>query len=372
MAQRKKPKLFTPGSMDFSIFLSVVLLCCFGLVMMFSASYYWAQHYQGDGFFYVKKQLMFMAAGFVVMLLISRVDYRLFDRYKWWIIGISVLMMIAVLIVGVERNGGKRWLEIGSISIQPSEIAKFAMILYMSSFMSKRAALMRNFVHGVIPMLMVMLLICGLIMLQPNLSMAVSIGLIGIAMLFIGGVQMKHLFWLGIAAVAAFALLVVAADYRVDRVTIFMDPWQDTQGKGYQLVQSLYALGAGGLFGQGFNYSRQKLLYLTYGESDFIFAIIGEELGFVGAVGVILAYVFLIYRGIRVAMRCQDRFGSLLAAGVTVTLAVQVMVHIGVVTSSIPPTGQTLPFISAGGSSLLVYMAEMGVLLNLSRHTSLT
>ena len=368
----KPIKLITRGRMDFSIFLMVILLCAFGIVMMFSASYYWAQHYQGDGYFYVKKQVIFLAAGVVIMLGISRVDYHLLDRYKWWIVGASIAMLLAVLLMGAERNSGKRWLEIGPISIQPSEIAKFAMTLYMASFMSRRAALMKNFVHGVIPMLMVMLVICGLIVLQPNLSMAVSIGLIGVAMLFVGGVQMKHLLGLGVAAVIAFVLLVLAADYRIERVSIFLDPWQDPKDSGYQLIQSLYALGAGGAFGQGLNSSRQKLLYLTYGESDFIFAIIGEELGFIGCVAVILASVFLIYRGIRVAMRCKDSFGSLLAAGITITLAVQVMVHIGVVTSSIPPTGQTLPFISAGGTSLLVYLAEMGILLNISRYTSST
>ncbi|MEL7609000.1 MAG: putative lipid II flippase FtsW [Bacillota bacterium] len=360
-------KIKAQGHMDFPMLLTILLLCAFGIVMVFSASYYWAQHYQGDGYYYIKKQLQFLAIGIVVMLVASRVNYRFLDKMKWYIVGVSIAMLVAVLIFGVERNGGKRWFEIAGISIQPSEIAKFAMTLWMAAFMSRRAALMKSFARGVVPMLMVMLLVCGLILLQPNLSMAVSIGMIGMAMLFVGGAKSKHLMLLLVAAAGAFVLLVLAADYRIDRVTIFLDPWKDEKDKGYQLIQSLYALGSGGIFGTGLNYSRQKLLYLTYGESDFIFSIIGEELGWIGGVCVIAAYLFLIYRGVRVAMRCKDHFGSLLAVGITVTLAVQVMVHIGVVTSSIPPTGQTLPFISAGGSSLVVYLAQMGVLLNISR-----
>lgn len=367
----KSKALFIKGHMDFSILISILLLCAFGLVMVFSASYYYAQSSMGDGYYYVKKQLQFMAVGIVVMLLISRIDYHVLDRLKWVILGVSIALLLAVLVLGEERNGGRRWLGVGGISVQPAEIAKFAMMLYMAAFMSRRQHLMKNFVRGVTPMLLVMIVICGLILLQPNMSTAVSIGLLGMAMLFIGGAEYKHLALLAIAAVGLFFLLAVIEPYRLARLNIFADPWQDAQGSGHQLIQSLYALGSGGLFGQGLNYSRQKLLYLTYGESDFIFAIIGEELGWVSCVAVIAGYFFLVYRGIRVAMRCADRFGSLLAAGVTTTLAIQVAVHIGVVTSSIPPTGQTLPFVSAGGSSLLVFLAAMGVLLSVSRNTNI-
>ena len=362
--------------MDYGILLTVTLLCAFGLVMVFSASYYYAQNYAGadyDGYFYLKKQAVYMLIGYPIMLLLSFFDYRRLEKYK--VIGflVSVVLLVAVLIFGEELNGGKRWLNIAGQSIQPSEIAKFGMMLYMCAFMSKKHAIMRDFKRGMLPMLLVIGVICGLIMLQPNMSMAVIVGMMGYALLFAGGADIKQMLLLGVVLVALFVLFAVIEPYRFARLTSFRDPWNDGDGglgSGYQLIQSLYALGSGGLFGLGLNNSRQKLLYMTYGESDFIFAILGEELGFVGAVAVMCAYGFIIFRGLRTALRCRDRFGSLLATGITVVFALQVFVNIGVVTGSMPTTGQALPFISAGGSSLLIFLAAMGVLLNISRYTT--
>ena len=362
--------------MDYGILLTVTLLCAFGLVMVFSASYYYAQNYAGanyDGYFYLKKQAVYMLIGYPIMLLLSFFDYRRLEKYK--VIGflVSVVLLVAVLIFGEELNGGKRWLKIAGQSIQPSEIAKFGMMLYMCAFMSKKHAIMRDFKRGMLPMLLVIGVICGLIMLQPNMSMAVIVGMMGYALLFAGGADIKQMLLLGVVLVALFVLFAVIEPYRFARLTSFRDPWNDGDGglgSGYQLIQSLYALGSGGLFGLGLNNSRQKLLYMTYGESDFIFAILGEELGFVGAVAVMCAYGFIIFRGLRTALRCRDRFGSLLATGITVVFALQVFVNIGVVTGSMPTTGQALPFISAGGSSLLIFLAAMGVLLNISRYTT--
>lgn len=362
--------------MDYGILLTVTLLCAFGLVMVFSASYYYAQNYAGadyDGYFYLKKQAVYMLIGYPIMLLLSFFDYRRLEKYK--VIGflVSVVLLVAVLIFGEELNGGKRWLKIAGQSIQPSEIAKFGMMLYMCAFMSKKHAVMRDFKRGMLPMLLVIGVICGLIMLQPNMSMAVIVGMMGYALLFAGGADIKQMLLLGVVLVALFVLFAVIEPYRFARLTSFRDPWNDGDGglgSGYQLIQSLYALGSGGLFGLGLNNSRQKLLYMTYGESDFIFAILGEELGFVGAVAVMCAYGFIIFRGMRTALRCRDRFGSLLATGITVVFALQVFVNIGVVTGSMPTTGQALPFISAGGSSLLIFLAAMGVLLNISRYTT--
>ena len=362
--------------MDYGILLTVTLLCAFGLVMVFSASYYYAQNYAGanyDGYFYLKKQAVYMLIGYPIMLLLSFFDYRRLEKYK--VIGflVSVVLLVAVLIFGEELNGGKRWLNIAGQSIQPSEIAKFGMMLYMCAFMSKKHAIMRDFKRGMLPMLLAIGVICGLIMLQPNMSMAVIVGMMGYALLFAGGADIKQMLLLGVVLVALFVLFAVIEPYRFARLTSFRDPWNDGDGglgSGYQLIQSLYALGSGGLFGLGLNNSRQKLLYMTYGESDFIVAILGEELGFVGAVAVMCAYGFIIFRGLRTALRCRDRFGSLLATGITVVFALQVFVNIGVVTGSMPTTGQALPFISAGGSSLLIFLAAMGVLLNISRYTT--
>ncbi len=362
----------TQHRMDYAILLTVTLLCAFGLVMVFSASYYYAQNTAStnyDGYYYIRKQAVYLVLGYPTMILLSFFDYKRLEGFK--VIGmlISLVLLVAVLIFGHELNGAKRWLVIAGQSIQPSEVAKFGMMLYMCAFMSKKHAVMKSFKYGMLPMLLVIGVVCGLVMLQPNMSMAVIMGMLGYALLFVGGCDGKQMILLLIAAIGAFVLLAVIEPYRMARLTSFTDPWKDPLGTGYQLIQSFYAIGSGGLFGRGLNNSRQKLLFLTYGESDFIFAVVCEELGFFGALAILLAYGFIIYRGIRVALRCRDRFGSLLAAGITVVFAIQIFVNIGVVTGAFPTTGQALPFISAGGSSMVIFLAAMGVLLNISRST---
>lgn len=362
----------TGHRMDYAILLTVTLLCAFGLIMVFSASYYYAQNTSNtnyDGYFYIRKQAVFLGIGYPIMIALSFFDYRRLENFKLLGMIISVALLALVLVFGRETNGAKRWIVIGGQSIQPSEIAKFGMMLYMCAFMSRRHDQMKSFKYGMLPMLMVIGLICGLVMLQPNMSMAVIIGMMGYALLFIAGCDGKQMLLLLVAAILAFIFLAVIEPYRFARLTSFTNPWADPQGTGYQLIQSLYAIGSGGYFGRGLNNSRQKLLFMTYGESDFIFAIVCEELGFFGGVGIMLAYGFIIYRGIRVALRCRDRFGSLLAAGIVVVFAIQIFVNIGVVTGTFPTTGQALPFISAGGSSMVIFLGAMGVLLNISRYT---
>ena len=361
------------GHLDWPILVAVALLCAFGLVMVFSASYYYAQNTASvgnDGYYYIRKQAVYLLIGFPMMILVSLINYKKLEQFKVVAILVSIVLLVAVLIFGQETNGAKRWIVIGGQSIQPSEIAKFGMMLYMCSFMSKKHAVMRSFSKGMLPMLLVIGVICGLVMLQPNMSMSVIMGLMGYALLFVGGCDTKQMLLLAVALMAMFGLLAVIEPYRMARLTSFTNPWADPLGDGYQLIQSYYALGAGGLFGVGLNNSKQKLLYMTYGESDFIFAIVCEELGLVGGLAVIAAYGFIIYRGVRIALRCRDRFGSLLAAGITVVFGVQVFVNIGVCTGLLPTTGQALPFISAGGSSMMIFLAAMGVLLSISRTTN--
>jgi cell division protein FtsW len=368
---RRKQKI---GRIDYPTLLMIGLLCAFGLVMVFSASYYYAQNTASvgyDGYYYIRKQAVYLAIGFPMMLLISLIDFRKLEKFKVIAILISMILLIAVLIFGQETNGAKRWIVIGSQSIQPSEIAKFGMMLYMCSFMARKYKVMQNFSKGMLPMLLIIGVICGLVMLQPNMSMAVIMGLMGYALLFIGGCDTKQMLLLAVVFAALFALLAVIEPYRMARLTSFVDPWADPLGDGYQLIQSYYALGSGGLFGVGLNNSHQKLLYMTYGESDFIFAIVCEELGLIGGIAVIGAYAFIIYRGIRIALLCRDRFGSMLAGGITVVFGLQVFVNIGVCTGLLPTTGQALPFISAGGSSMMIFLAAMGVLLNISRFNNL-
>ncbi len=373
-AIRRRARRRKIGHLDYPILVTVALLCAFGLVMVFSASYYYAQNTASvgyDGYYYIRKQAVYVAIGLPMMYMLSFVDYRGLEKYKVAGMLVSVVLLVAVLIFGRETNGAKRWIVIGGQSIQPSEVAKFGMMLYMCSFMAKKHAVMRNFVKGMLPMLMVIGLICGLVMLQPNMSMAVIMGLMGYALLFVGGCDTKQLLLLAVVLAGLFVLLAIIEPYRLARLTSFTNPWANPLGDGYQLIQSYYALSSGGLFGLGLNNSRQKLLFMTYGESDFIFSIVCEELGLIGGIIVLGAYSFIVYRGIRIALRSRDRFGSLLAAGITVVFGIQVFVNIGVCTGILPTTGQALPFISAGGSSMMIFLAAMGILLSVSRSTNL-
>ncbi|MBQ6331913.1 MAG: putative lipid II flippase FtsW [Clostridia bacterium] len=367
---RLKNARITRGKVDFSILLVISVLCAFGLVMIFSASYYYAQHYSGannDSFYYLKRQLVYLLIGYPIMLLVSLIDYRIIERLRSVFMAISIVLLIAVLLWGQDLNGGKRWLNIAGISIQPSELAKFGLMIFMCSYMSRHKNEMSTFRFGMLPMLLAIGFIAGLVMLQPNMSMAVIIGFIGVVLLYLGGCDLKQLVILGIIGIIGFFVLARSAQYRMDRLTSFGNPELDPQGTGYQLLQSYYAIGSGGFFGKGLNNSYQKLLYMTYGESDFIFAILCEEFGFIGGLIVILMYAWIVFRGIVIAMRCRNRFGSLLAAGISIVFGFQVFVNIGVVTGLLPTTGQALPFISAGGTSLLVFLAAMGLLLSISR-----
>lgn len=369
----RRARMKQTGRMDYSILIIVTILCAFGLVMVFSASYYYAQNSPNanyDSFYYLKRQALYLAIGYPLMLLICRINYRHIQRLNVIALLVSLALLALVLVAGEEKNGGKRWLNLGGfVSIQPSEIAKFGMMIYMCAFMARRKEKMRELRRGLLPMLFVIGLIAGLIMLQPNMSMAVIVGMMGIIMLYLGGIDVRYLLLLGVVAAGLFLVLAFAAEYRWARMTTFTRPFEDPQGDGYQLVQSFYAIGSGGLFGKGLNNSYQKLLYMTYGESDFIFAILCEEFGFVGGTLVLAAYSWIVYRGMRISLKCKNRFGSLLAAGISVVFGLQVAINIGVVTGLMPTTGQALPFISAGGTSLLIFLAAMGVLLNISRES---
>jgi len=365
----KKP-LYTPGHLDFPLLVAIVVLCAFGLVMLFSSSYYYAHTYKGDGFYYLKSQAMYCGAGLAALYLLSRINYRHIEKLR--VVGLVgvILLLVLVLVLGQEKNESQRWLNIPgtSIAFQPSEFAKFVLVLYMASFMSRHPKRMGSLAHGIAPMLMIMAVVAVLLLLQPNLSMTIIFVATGMVMLYVGGAPLKYLLIMALLAVPAVLLLAKAQPYQWARLMIFTDPWNTDKGDGYQLRQSLYALGSGGLFGQGLNFSRQKLLFLPYGESDFIFSIIGEELGFIGCTFVVSMYAFITYRGLRIAIKCKDRFGSLLAAGITSVVALQAAINIGVATSSIPPTGQTLPLVSHGGTSLLIFLSAFGILLNISRN----
>nr|WP_207754299.1 stage V sporulation protein E [Caldicoprobacter guelmensis] len=348
--------------------LTIVILVAFGTIMVFSASFYYAQVRWGDKYYFFKRQCLWAVVGFVAMAFTANLDYWKLRKFSKPLLMLSILLLAAVLVVGVERNNAKRWLNIGGLSIQPSEIAKFALVLFLADSMARRKDRIKSFFQGVVPYLLLTGLLFGLIMLQPNMSTAGSLVLLVMVMLFVSGARLWHLGLLVGGGAAAAAALVKAAEYRLERWVAFLDPWKDPLETGYQIIQSLYSLGAGGLFGMGLGESRQKYLYIPYPETDFIFAIIGEELGFVGCTLLILLFVILIWRGLKIAITAPDLFGCLLAAGITGMIGIQTVINIAVVTASMPPTGLPLPFISFGGSSLAIFMASIGVLLNISKY----
>ena len=370
-AANKKQGLLrhTPGHIDFLLFAAVLCLSLFGLVMMYSASYYSGQVVYDDPFHYMPTQIGCFAAGLAAMIFIANMkNYQWLRKGAPWLYLVALALLIATLFFGGEINGAKRWIKIG-VTFQPSEIAKYAMVLLMATFMAKNPNRMKSFSKGLLPMLLSVGILCVPIVFQPNMSMTLIICMMAFVMLFIGGCNLKHIAILCAVAAVGLGFVIIAEPYRLQRIFAFSDPWQDPLDSGYHTIQSLYALASGGLFGTGLNFSRQKLLFLTYAESDYIFAIIGEELGYIGALLVIAAYVFVICRGVRIAMRCRDRFGSLLAAGITIVLGIQTAVNICVTCNLMPSTGQTLPFISAGGTSLTICLAAIGILLNISKNT---
>jgi cell division protein FtsW len=372
MKKAKDPSART----DFIIMIVVVILTLFGCVMVYSASFYDASiNHGGDGAFYFKKQLIGACLGLLSMLLFMRFDYRRLESMKWIVMGVAFVLLLMVFLpkpIGITLNGSKRWVNIGITTLQPAELAKFAIVIYLAAFFAQNRHRLSSFREGVVPVIIVVGLCCGLILLQPNFSMIICIALLTAVMMFAGGVRKRHLIALGSVGLAGVVAAIVMAPYRLRRVFAFLDPWSDPTQSSYQLVQSFYAIGSGGLFGKGLGRSQQKLLYLPYSESDFIASIIAEELGFIGMLLLFALYLVLIWRGIRIALTCPNRFGSLLATGIIAMIAIQVVINIAVVTGSMPPTGQTLPFISYGTSSLIIFMSSMGVLLNISKNSAVT
>lgn len=339
--------------------------------MVHSASCVSAELRYGNEYFFVKKQIIGAVIGLICCIGLYFVDYHFLHKIKWVALVVSVIMLALVFVpkIGVENYGAKRWLNLGITTIQPSEIAKFAFIIFSASVLSKNYNKVKT-LKGIIPVVFAGCLICGLIIMEPNMSITMCVGLTMIVMLFVGGVSVKHFLLFAIPAMALVPLLIVIEPYRLRRLVAFLDPWSSAQGEGFQLVESLYSLGAGGFFGVGYGNSRQKYLFLPFAESDFIFSIIGEELGFIGCLFVIIMFLIIIIHAIKIALRATDRFGCLLASGIATVIAVQFIINVAVVTGSIPPTGLPLPFISAGSTSLVVFMSAIGILLNINRQSS--
>ena len=340
--------------------------------MVYSASYYAANITYGNSFFFAKKQIIGAVVGLAAMLVFSFINYNTLKKLRWAIISASVVLLAAVFlpVIGVTNYGATRWLNLGITTIQPSEIAKFGFVIFAASYLAKNYEKVKSFA-GIVPVILAGGIICTLVILEPNMSITICVALTMIVMLIVGGARFKHFVFIAVPMVALAVLLVIIAPYRMRRLLAFLNPWQSAQAEGFQLVQSLYAVGSGGWFGVGLFNSRQKYLFLPFAESDFIFSIFAEEFGFVGCVLLVGIYLLIILRGIKIAKEAKDRFGSYLAMGITTVIAVQVIMNIAVVTGSIPPTGLPLPFISAGSTSLVVFMSAIGILQSIKRESAI-
>ena len=358
--------------LDKLLLFAAILISLFGLLMIYSASSIWAEYKFDDAFYYVKHQSIFFLLGLIVIFTTSKINYEVYYKKSNFIIMACLIMLILVLIPGIGsiRNGSRSWFGIGSFGIQPSEAAKLGLIIFTSKFLSNSEQYIKSFKKGVLPILSITLLIFGLIMLQPDLGTGVILVMSIIALLFIAGVNMKFFFISGIIGLIGIIILILIAPYRMDRITSFIDPWSDALGTGFQIIQSLYAIGPGGLLGTGFGNSIQKHFYLPEPQTDFIFSIIAEEFGVVGAFIVVGLFSIILYRSIKIATNTKDLFSKYLAFGIIFQLIFQTLMNLMVVIGLIPVTGVTLPFLSYGGSSLLISMASIGIILNISKNSN--
>jgi cell division protein FtsW len=357
---------------DYILFFAILTLLAIGIVMVFSASMVRSIKFYGHPYYFLFRQLIWTCLGFCALFVLMNFDcwrYRDYIPYIW---GLSVLLLVLVLIPGIGqvRNDVRRWIGPSSIAIQPAEIAKFTTVLFLADSVARRKDKMGNLVTGVGPYLLILGVTFVLVLAEPDLGTAVAIAGPAVAVLFVGGMRLSHMTVLGVSSVPALWWAISQKEYMRERLLAFLHPWDDPGGAGWQIIQALYALGTGGPFGTGIGYSRQKWFYLPEPHTDFIFAVLGEEMGFFGTSLVVLLFFTIAWRGYRTAMAAPDRFSCLLAAGMTTLICLQAAVNIGAVTGSLPITGIPLPFISSGGSALLTNLMASGVLLNVSRYAS--
>ncbi|HBP90137.1 MAG TPA: putative lipid II flippase FtsW [Nitrospirales bacterium] len=338
-----------------------------GLVMVFSASGVMAENKFTNATYYLQRQIVWMLLGFGVLLIGSLIDYGHWKRWIPMVVGGCVLGLLLVLAVGPQINGARRWITFGFFSIQPTEMAKLAVVLYLAAFLSNPHRRVTDWQRGFLPPVAMVGIICGLIVVEPDLGSTVVISLVFVGMMYLAGARVRHLAYLGLPMVAGLGSLIWVSPERWERMTTFLNPFADREGAGYQLVQSILALENGGLFGVGLGQGKQKLLFLPEGHTDFVLALVGEELGLIGTSGLLALFAIFVCKGFRVAALAPDLFGRYLALGITMLLGIQALINAGVVSGMLPTKGLTLPLVSYGGSSLLVTMLAIGILLNVAR-----
>jgi cell division protein FtsW len=354
---------------DPTLFTVTLALLGLGLVMVWSASSALAQEHHGDPYHFLVRQGLWACLGVTLMLAVLRLDYRKLRQPSvvYGVLGVASLLLIVVMFLP-PVNDTRRWIRLGALSFQPAELAKFAVVLYLAYHLERRAERVNEFLTSLFPALLLLGWFAFLIFIQPDLGSAATLVLIGAALLFLGGVRLRAFALLGAVALPVLYIGVMSASYRRDRIFSYLNPWGDPLKSGYQMIQSLTAVGLGGISGVGLMEGRQKLFYLPYPYSDFIYAVIGEELGLIGAALVVGGFLLFLWRGVRAAWKAPDAFGTYLAAGLTVTIVLQAMINMSVVVGLLPTKGIPLPFISAGGSSLLLTLLGVGLILNVSQH----
>lgn len=354
---------------DYLLLASVIIICIFGIVMIYSASSIWAEFKYQDAFKYVRQQGIFFLLGVLIMLVCSKINLDFVKKRANLLLGVCFLLLVLVLIpgIGTIRNGSRSWFGIGGLGVQPSEFAKLGLIIFTAKYLANNQKSMQDVKKGALPIFLVIGIFFFLIMLEPDFGTAMVMALTLIALIFISGVKISFFVKLGVLGLAGIVGLIIAAPYRMMRIVSFLNPWSDPLGSGYQIIQSLYAIGPGGLLGQGFLNSRQKHFYLPEPQTDFIFAIISEEFGFLGVLVVCGFFFFIFYRMLKIALGTSDLFKKYLVFGTSFGLFIQASLNLGVVVGLIPVTGVTLPFFSYGGSSLLISMISVGIVLNVSK-----
>ena len=354
------------------LFSATIGLALFGVVMVYSASAVIAQQENHSQFHYLIKQGLWTTIGLAVMFVAMNFDYQKLNR-RWIVYGLLLVTVLLLLAVFGSRpiNGARRWIRFSSFSLQPSEIAKLSLAIFLARFLERRAGDEASFFRTFIPCMLVIGLLAGLVIKEPDLGTALMLGIAGVTVCFTAGVRPRHVFYASVPALLYVGKMLIFTPFRMRRLASFIDPWADAQGAGYQTVQSLIAVGSGGVHGLGFAQGRQKLLFLPFAHSDFIFAVVGEELGLVGALIIVFVFAIFLWRGLRAALRAPDRFGMLLGLGIVVSIVAQALLNISVVLAIVPNKGIPLPFISYGGSSLVPTLAGVGILLNISQHAAL-
>ena len=376
-AKKRKVKspLIQRGKMDITFFALVSILLTIGLVMLFSASYAYSFAYFGNSYRFIVRQAAFAVVGFILMMLISKIDYHVYRKFSWvvYIVAVALLTLLIAMPPMIDGVDYKRWIVVGGLTFQPSEIAKFAIVLLFSHLIAANHKAMKSFKFGILFFGFLLAVVCGLVVAEPHLSATVLIFFIGILLMVVGGVRLLHVGLCGLVGVAggALAILTGIVGYGGDRIKYWLDPWADATGLGYQTIQSLLAVGSGGVLGKGLGQSVQKHLWVPEPHNDFIFSIVCEELGLIGAMIIIVLFCALVWRGFTIAMKAPDKFGALMAVGLTFQVGLQAILNILVVTNTIPNTGISLPFFSYGGTALLILLCEMGIVLSVSRSCSL-